>query len=217
MNRLNLADMLDFYAILHDSENWDAMLQDYRLNGYLNRDDLNKVILKDLGNACPYVTDTQSFKFALDTFFIKYEDTINRLTETLKINYNPIYNKNYTRKIDDTFNHENHKGNEHIVDEDTTDTIDTTTTTNVSAYNDEEGFEPKNQTIQKNVDVLDKYEKTNIKENSHGKNIDDKTDKMFGTDGAVQDLLDKERKTAQFNIYTWIISRMRKELFLLVY
>lgn len=217
MNRLNLADMLDFYAAIHGSDNWDAMLQDYRLNQNLNRDDLNKIILKDLGNACPYVTDTTTFKMALETFFIKYEDNINRLTATLNIIYNPIHNKDYTHKTDDEFTHENHKGNEQIVDEDTTDTIDNTTTLNVSAYNDEEGFEPKNESVSNNVDVLDKYEKTTNRENTNGTNIDDKTERIYGTDGAFQDLIEKERKTAQFNIYTWIISRMRKELFLLVY
>ena len=217
MDRLNLADMLDFYAAIHHSENWDAMLQDYRLTSDLNRDDLNRIILKDLGNACPYVTDTTTFKFALETFFIKYEDNINRLAATLKINYNPVHNKDYIHKTDETFTNEKHHGNERIVDEDTTDTVDDTVSTSVSAYNDEEGYSPKNQTISNNVDVLDKYEKTTDKGNSHGKDIDDKTEHYLGTDGAYQDLIDKERKTAQFNIYSWIISRMRKELFLLIY
>ena len=34
---------------------------------------------------------------------------------------------------------------------------------------------------------------------------------------AYQDLIEKERKQAQFNVYNWIADKYAKELFLLVY
>ena len=48
----------------------------------------------------------------------------------------------------------------------------------------------------------------------------DETDKHTesGTDGiAFQDLIEKERKVAQFSVYGWIAKKYKDELFLLVY
>lgn len=218
MDRMNLTDMLDFYAVTHNSNNWNAMLLDYTLNENLNRDDLNNVILKELGNACPYVTDTTTFKFALDTFFTKYKYNIDKLVETLNIEYNPIHNKNYFRETDEEHKGEKHQGTEKITDEDTTDKYDADNKLNVSAYNDgEDVYTPKNQSLEHNEDVLDKYVKENSKLNENDKKTSDIDEHIYGTDGSYQDLIEKERKIAQFNIYNWIIERMRKELFLLVY
>lgn len=218
MDRMNLADMLDFYAYLHDVENWDAMLQDYVLTERLNRADLNRVILTELGNACPYVTDTSTFKFALETFFIKYKTNIDKLAETLFINYNPIINKDYTRKTDEENNNERHSVSEGNIEEDITENHDETTTLNVSAYNDGQNvYTPRNQSIEDGTDTTDRNQVSTDVTQINTDETKDKTEHIAGTDGAYQDLIEKERKAAQFSIYNWIISRMRKELFLLVY
>ena len=78
-------------------------------------------------------------------------------------------------------------------------------------------YTPKNQSLEHNEDVLDKYVKENSKLNENDKKTSDIDEHIYGTDGSYQDLIEKERKVAQFNIYNWIIERMRKELFLLVY
>lgn len=218
MDRMNLTDMLDFYAYTHDSENWDAMLQDYVLNDDLSREDLNKIILKDLGNACPYVTDTTTFKFALESFFIKYKYNIDKLTTSLNFEYNPISNKDYWRNKGEHQEAEKHQGVEKITDEDTTTTYDANNKLNVSAYNDTvDVYSPKNQSVEDTEEVLDKYVKQNDKLNQNEKYTNNTDEHIHGTDGSFQDLIEKERKLAQFNIYNWIIERMRKELFLLVY
>lgn len=218
MDRMNLADMLDFYAYLHDVENWDAMLQDYVLTERLDRADLNRVILTELGNACPYVTDTSTFKFALETFFIKYKTNIDKLAETLFIDYNPIINKDYTRKTDADNTNERHSISEGDINEGVTENHDATISLNVSAYNDGVAtYTPRNQTIEDSTDTTEREQISTDVTNINGEETIDKTEHIAGTDGAYQDLIEKERKAAQFNIYNWIISRMRKELFLLVY
>lgn len=218
MDRMNLADMLDFYAYLHDVENWDAMLQDYVLTERLDRADLNRVILTELGNACPYVTDTSTFKFALETFFIKYKTNIDKLAETLFIDYNPIINKDYTRKTDADNTNERQSITEGDINEGITENHDATISLNVSAYNDGVAtYTPRNQTIEDSTDITEREQISTDVTNINGEETIDKTEHIAGTDGAFQDLIEKERKAAQFNIYNWIISRMRKELFLLVY
>ncbi len=203
---MNLIDVLDLYAMEHDSDNLFLMLQDYTLDRRIDRDVLNRVIIKELGAASPYVHNTTVFKFALEEFFNKYNYNIGKLLDTMYLEYNPLSNKKITEE-----EHRDSTG-----DIDNTDTYMTTqgvdTEEKVSAF-DASTYQPKA-----------KEEKDGVTEH-HGKTTSDITSEVDtertieGKDGpdSYQSLLEQERRVADFNIFNWIIQRMRKELFLLVY
>ena len=223
---MNLLDILDIYAMENDSDDVFLLLQDYTLDSRINRDNMNKIILKDLGACRPITTDCDLFKILLESFFNKYNYNIGKLLDTMYYKYNPLHNKDLLR----TQNEDEHRHS--VGDIDNTDTYDTNTDqtntgtdTNektVSAY-DSPNYQPKErdietQNLRTDNDVHHEGETTSDIESTvdTDKHIGEK---LEGKDGetSYQTLIEQERKLAQFNIFNWIINQMRKELFLLVY
>lgn len=199
---VNLIDILHIYAIKQESSDLFCMLNDYELDERLDRNTMNKVIIKDLGAMRPITTVSIVFKVRLDTFFTEYKQNISKLLDTLNYEYNPIHTKDMyetehresTGDIDNTDNYQTNNTNEN----------------KVSAY-DSNNYENKDRT-------------TNDTQHSAKTTSDIKSDvdtekHMYGKDGetAIQDLIEKERKIDEFNIYRWITQKMKKELFLLIY
>lgn len=219
---MNLIDVLDMYATLNNSDDLTLMLQDYTLDSRLNRDVMNKVIIRELGAMRPFVNDTKVFKFSLENFFNKWNYNIGKLIDTMYYEYDPISNKNMDRTVLET-EHRESSADIDNTDNYTTNTDNVESGTNegqVSAY-DVSTYQPKDKTINNNRidnDVTHSGETTsdiqsdvdtekNIEENVKGKD----------GDSSYQELIEQERELAQFNIFDWIIKQMRKELFLLVY
>lgn len=219
---MNLIDVLNLYAMMNDSDDLTLMLQDYTLDSRVNRDVLNRVIIRELGAMQPFVNDTTVLKFSIENFFNKWNYNIGKLIDTMYYEYDPIGNKNLTR----TLNESEHR--ESVADIDNTDTYTTNTDNTesgtvegqVSAY-DATTYQPKDKSITSNRidnDVTHSGETTSDiqsdvdTEHHLGEN-------MVGKDGdsSYQELIEQERELAQFNIFEWIIKQMRKELFLLVY
>lgn len=203
---MNLIDILDLYAMENDSDNLFLMLSDYTLDPRISRDVLNMVILKELGAASPYVHNTKVFKIALEEFFNKYNYNIGKLLDTMYTTYDPLSNKKITEE-----EHRDSTG-----DIDNTDNYTTTqgvdTEDKVSAF-DSTDYQPKS-----------KQEKDGVTEHngettSDIKSTVDTRRTVIGKDSpdTYQSLIQQERELANFNIFNWIIQRMRKELFLLVY
>lgn len=191
---------------MRESADLTLMLKDYELDDRLSKDFMNKVIIKELGNCRPLTTNVTVFKFMLEEFFEKYKDNISKLVDTLYIEYNPLDTKNITE-----IEHRESEGNILNTDEYTTDTTSGNEET-VSAY-DASTYQPKKKDEQK---AGTDHEGTTTSD------IDSTVDTnktISGKDGNLtyQDLISRERELANFNIYNWIISKMRKELFLLVY
>ena len=70
---MNLIDTLTEYSIAHDhSDNLFLMLQDYVIDNRINRETLNRIIIKDLGTMRPITTYTEVYKMLVNTFFEKY-------------------------------------------------------------------------------------------------------------------------------------------------
>ena len=203
---MNLIDSLDLYAQLNDSDDLFLMLQDYTLDERINREMLNKIIIKDLGNARPFTTNTKILKFALDKFFDKYNYNISRLLDTMYLDYDPLTNKN-------VFEEDHRKS---VGDIDNTDQYTTTTGVDterqVSAY-DSTTYQPQQKDEQDGV--TEHYGATS----SDIESTVDAAKTVKGKDGpdSYQTLIEQERRTAEFNIFRWIIGQMRRELFLLVY
>ena len=161
-----LIDLLDLYAYQHDSNDLFLLLNDYTIDNRITRESLNKIILKELGNARPFSNNTTIFKFALEEFFDKYSYNITKLIDTMYLEYNPLYTKDITRDLAEDIGVDNTEVNNYtktkndtrteqrdstgdINNTDTnttnktgTETDDRTDTTTVSAY-DSPSYQPK--------------------------------------------------------------------------
>lgn len=211
---MNLVETLDFYAMKNHSDDLFLMLQDYTLDERIQRDLMNRIIIKELGNATPFTNQTTILKFAIEEFFEKYKDNIKRLIDTMYLEYNPIDTKSIKRELTET------EQRESDADIQNTDSYETGkedhATQTVSAY-DSDGYQPK----EKN-DVTDQTSHTGeTTSDIHSEIGTEKglTETITGKDGdsSYQSLIEQERRLAEFNIFNWIIKLMRKELFLLVY
>lgn len=215
---MNLIDILDMYALLQESDNLYLMLNDYPIDDRVDRDILNRVIVKELGPSRPITTDPDTFKELLETFFEKYNSNIKRLVDTMYLEYNPMHTKDMTET-----EHRHSVG-----DIDNTDKYDTTTDNDQTGSNTEE-----KQVSATDVSTYQPKDKLVVSPNLHTDNdvhheaettsdIDSTVDterNLHGKDGdvAYQTLIEQERKVAEFNIFNWIIKQMRRELFLLIY
>lgn len=219
---MNLIDVLDMYATLNNSDDLTLMLQDYTLDNRLDREVMNRTIIRELGAMRPFVNDTKVFKFSLENFFNKWNYNIGKLIDTMYYEYDPISNKNMDRTVNET-EHRESTADIDNTDSYTTNTDNVESGTNegqVSAY-DVSTYQPKDKTINNNRidnDVTHSGETTSDIQSDVDteKNI---TENVKGKDGdsSYQELIEQERELAQFNIFDWIIRQMRKELFLLVY
>lgn len=202
MRIMNLIDMLDVYAMLNDSDDMFYMLEDYTIDERIDRETLNKVIIKDLGTMRPITTDPNLYKILLDTFFDKYSLNITRLLDTMYLEYNPLNTKDLAEK------EERHSGGKIR----NTDGYGTKTSSEgkVSAY-DSIDYQPKEittgETSHNGHTNSDITSNVSTERTIHGKD---------GA-GSYQKLIEQERKVAEFNIFNWIVKQMRRELFLLVY
>lgn len=200
--RMTLYDLLDLYAFQNDSKDLAYMLQDYELDVRIDRETFNGVIIKDLGGMVPTTNTPEVFKFMLETFFKKWKYNISKELDTMYLEYSAINNIDITRTRDESIDR----------DTDSTDreTFDGTVQNDTSAY-DVQTFQPKARATTDN-DTTDTYHQdmaTTLDRDEH--EYGHKPGQSF------QELINEERELSEFNIYDWILERMRKELFLLVY
>lgn len=229
-----LIDVLDMYAIEHGSKDLFLMLLDYRLDSRISREDMNRIIIKELGNHRPYTNNSTVLKFAIEEFFIKYEYNIGKLIDTMYYDYNPLTNKDIKEVTDrdmlentDDTEHRSSTGDIDNTDNYTTGQTESSTSENkVSAY-DSSTYQPRdynNGTSNRSTDhsaktTSDIKSEVDTNKDTDVKTAEDITKVTTGKDGdtSYQTLIEQERKLAEFNIFNWIINQMRRELFLLVY
>lgn len=239
---MNLIDILDIYALQNNSDELLLLFGDYTLDERVNRDILNGEILAKLGAMRPITTDSELFKILFDNFFKKYSGNIKRLCDTLDLEYNPLYTKDIYHDLNENIQRDiGEEEQRHSVGDidntdrysTNTDQTNTGTDTNeetVSAY-DNPNYQPKRksvetQNLRTDNDVQHSGVTTSdiVSDVDTNKLTDDDTartlgEHIVGKDGELpyQDLIEKQRKLVEFNIYNWIIKQMRKELFLLIY
>ena len=223
---MNLIDILDIYALQNDSDELLLLFGDYTLDERVDRNILNSEIIAKLGAMRPITTDSELFKILFDNFFKKYSGNITRLCDTLDLEYNPLYTKDIYHDLGEQ--EERHSvGDIDNTDKYTTNTDQTNTGTDtneetVSAY-DSSNYQPKKknvetQNLRTDNDVEHSGETTSdiVSDVNSDRDLSEHT---VGKDGDIsyQDLIEKQRKLVEFNIYNWIIKQMRRELFLLIY
>ena len=211
---MNLLDLLDLYALENDSDNLFLMLQDYHLDNRIDRDMMNRIILKELGALRPASNTTKVFKFMLEEWFDKWGYNISKYIDTMYYEYDPLKNKDIRREEDETLTRDDSTTNTRT--DNLTGSDDNTSNINTSAY-DVSTYQPRTQTITsgterdtgtvKNDGSLDRTDNRDLDVHEYGKDGNE----------SYQSLIEQERKLAEFNIFEWIIKQMRRELFLLVY
>lgn len=199
---MTLYDLLDLYAFQNDSSDLTLLLQDYELDNRIDRETFNSVIIKDLGAMVPTTNTPAVFKFFLETFFKKWKYNISKELDSMYLSYNTIYNTDVTKTRDELVDRET----------DSTDdgTVDNTTEVTTSAY-DVQTYQPRTKTTG-DTDTTDKYHQDITA-------TLDRDEREYGhkPNHSFQELINEERELSEFNIYDWILERMRKELFLLIY
>lgn len=220
---MTFLDMIEIYNAKTGNEldYIDSMFADIVLDSRLDKDTLVSTLLDQCGAMhCIYET-TATFKYFSDNFFKKYEWNIKKLVDTLEAEYNPLVNKKLTwtettdieqnLDTDEDRSKQNTGTQGSVYNENETNTI--------SAMNSST-YEPDNKrdTSGSNTRTDNLNESINA---SKDENLTwDETD-VHTEEGIInttyQDLIEKERKQARFNIYNWIADKYAKELFLLVY
>lgn len=211
---MNLIDVLDLYALEHDSSNLFLMLQDYHLDNRIDREKMNRIILKELGALRPATNTPTVFKFMLEEWFDKWNYNIGKYIDSMYYEYNPINTKDIHREEDETDTRDTESSGTRT--DNLTRTDSGTSTINTSAY-DSSSYQPRTQTVNSNTETdtgtvgnvssLDRTDTKDLNVHEYGKEGNE----------SYQSLIEQERKLAEFNIFEWIIKQMRKELFLLVY
>lgn len=220
---MTFLDIIETYNILNDKPLNDitSIFEDIVLDERLDKATLAGVLLDECGAMrCIYET-TSSFKYFSDIFFKKYEWNIKKLVDSLNFEYDPLKNKNIewteTTEIEQDLDTEeerekNNTGTEGNV-------FSETEVNTISAMNSS-NYEPDNKRDRNGsntrTDNLKETNNSNKNENLTWDETD--THKESGLEKMpYQDLIEKERKVSQFNVYTWIADKYASELFLMVY
>ena len=228
---MTFLDILQVYNVKHGKELNDigAMFADITLDNRLDKNVLVGVLLDECGAMrCIYET-TETFKYFSDNFFKKYAWNIGKLCDTTEFEYNPLENKKMdwtdTTQIEQNLDtEEDHTENRTKTNTGTQGSVYSGNETNTISAMNSSSYEPDSKTdTSGNTTRTDNLSEGINARNNRTKDEDltwDETDihTEHGTNNIpYQDLIEKERKSSQFNIYMWIANKYAKELFLLVY
>lgn len=228
---MTLLDIIQVWNLEHDNDLNDlgSLYEDIVLDSRLDKETLVGVLLDECG-ACESVYNTSpTFKYFSDLFFKKYQWNITKLADSLEFEYDPLKNRNVewteTTSIEQNLD----------TDEDTSESRSKANTgTQGRTYNEDEtntisamnssSYEPDNKSVTNGSDTrTDNLNEAITATTGRNKAEDltwEETDTHTesGTNNIpFQDLIEKERKVAQFSLYGWIAKKYRNELFLLVY
>lgn len=216
---MTFLDMIEMYNVVNgnDLNDIESIFKDIELDDRLDKSTLAGVLLDECGAMrCIYET-TASFKYFSDLFFKKYAWNITKLVNSLHFEYDPLKNKNMewteTTQIEQNLDTEenrekNNTGTEGTVFNET----NTISAMNSSTYQPD----TKRDGTSTRTDNLKETNDSNKNENLTWDETDTHTES--GTERIpYQDLIEKERKVSQFNIYMWIADKYSSELFLMVY
>lgn len=207
-------DMLDIYALKHKSDDIFLMLQDYVLDSRLSREDLNDKIVLDLGERTPYWNHTELLKTNIENWFATHEDNIKKLVDSIELEYNPLYNTDYYEKVDNERKTDNKRTEDlesHSIPNDTV-----ISENQVSAY-DASGYQPQDKNTTTNTGNNATTGDNVITDDN--KTVDDNLKHHYGKEGteSYADIISKERRLAEFNIYDWIVNQLDSEICLGVF
>ena len=216
---MTFLDMIEMYNIQTDRElnELGSMFEDIDIDARIDKDILVGALVDECGAMrCLYET-TASFKYFSDNFFKKYKWNITKMLNTLEFEYDPLKNKqlDWTEEVDITQN----------LDTEEDRTRDNTGTqgnvyeeTNTVSAMNSDSYSPDNKSNSSNTRTDNLSESINATKDEDLTWDETDTHTESGTiNTAYQDLIDKERKVSEFNVYNWISKKYASELFLLIY
>lgn len=241
-----IRDMMQLYAMKHESTDLMLILNDYVLDSRLNKDALNKKFLLDLGECRPYYNETTVLKYAIDNFFEINRINIKRLTDTVFSEYEML--RDYDMTTEEDIVDDRDTSDTETATRQRSDTQDTTVSENINRTFTENGTDTQENTVSaynastyqprdksatthsaqntdtENNGTTDNYEEAeNETKNSNKRGTDDyirdRDVREYGikNGNTYQDLLEKERKLVKFNIYEWILNKLANEICLQVW
>lgn len=200
---MTLIESIQVWELRNEGRHW---FDDFTLDSRIKRDYLYKQILSEYRDIKTVYSDSELFHDTVKAFFIMESDTITRLLDTYELEYNPIENYNKTTtvdrdltgKIDYTQGDEAHDRREEEDDH------------YVSAFNNPTGdsvLQTKDTSVETDENSYNSTRKTD------SKNTEDVKQHETGiTSSSYQELIDKQRKTVQFNIVKWILTEFCRHL-----
>ena len=216
---MTFLDMIEMYNIQNGKELNDigSMYEDIVLDSRVDKQVLVGALLDECGAMrCLYETTT-TFKYFSDNFFKKYAKNIEKMWDTLEYEYDPLVNKelewveetDITQNLDTEENrNKDNTGTQGNVYEETN-TVSAMNSDNYSPDNKSNSSNTRTDNFNEQVDATKNEDLTWDETDSH---------KEKGiVNVAYQDLIEKERRVAEFNVYNWISKKYAKELFLLIY
>ena len=216
---MTFLDMIEMYNIQNGKELNDigSMYEDIVLDSRVDKEVLVGALLDECGAMrCLYET-TATFKYFSDNFFKKYAKNIEKMWDTLEYEYDPLVNKelewveetDITQNLDTEENrNKDNTGTQGNVYEETN-TVSAMNSDNYSPDNKSNSNNTRTDNFNEQVDATKNEDLTWDETDSH---------KEKGiVNVAYQDLIEKERRVAEFNVYNWISKKYAKELFLLIY
>lgn len=228
---MNLVDIIQVFNMNsgNDIDDMEKFYADIDIDERIDKSTLVGVLLDECGAMDVLYSTTGTFKYFSDNFFKKYKWNIGKLLDTLDLEYDPIKNKNVewteTTSIEQNLdtaeesgenrNRKNTGTQKNEYDEDETNTISAMNSGSYQPDNKSEKEGSNTRSDNLNEDI------TSSKDRNKNEALTwEETDRHVesGTnDIIVQDLIEKERRVAQFSVYGWIAKKYAHELFLLVY
>lgn len=205
-----MIDILEIWALKRKKNSPAEFFDEMDIDDRLDREVLVAEIMRQCGALTPIYNTTDSFEYFTKAFFKREKDTIKKMIDTTQLEYNPLENFERKEKL-------KHVANENTATDETNINQSNSTATEeekTSAYN-EDLYQPINQTTGSNEtsgkEIRDYDRKRDFTSN------DDNS--ATGINGLTtrQDLILKERKVVDFNIYKWIVEKYECEYFLAVY
>lgn len=244
---MTLLDIIQTWNLEHDNDlnDIEAIFEDIVIDERLDKETLVSVLLDECGAMDSIYNTTPTFKYFSDNFFKKYQWNITKLADSLNFEYDPLKNRSLTwtettsieQNLDtdedrsETRNKAN-TGTETSTDTGTVGNVYSDEETNTISAMNSSNYEPDNKSVKNGsnarTDNLTNQRTDNLNEHITSTIGRDKSEDLTweetdthtesGTNNIpYQDLIEKERKVAQFSLYGWIARKYRNELFLLVY
>lgn len=197
---MNLNNIIQLYG-------YDFIFKDMIVDSRLNKETVINSIMDYNAEFIPQYPEGCLLQKKIKTWSERIESGVSKMLDALLSDYNPIEN---AQRVETT--HEVSSSNRDNTEKrNRNESYDNTSTDSVSAY-DETGYTPRSQSKDENNGEI--TENNSLKSDENG--TIDIEHSLHGSIGVItpQDMIEKELKLREFNIYRWIAQDFFNELML---
>lgn len=213
---MTLVDSVNLWMILNNNEFY---FQSSDIDVRIDKEHIYHIIMAQYADLECVYADTSYMHKNVELFWKKNKDRIKRLLDTLDLEYNPIenYSTVETGKLDANGTKKfNQKDNTNSTKDET---IDSESKHFVSAFNNING-----EDVEQTRDTAHTTDNTKFNEDYSSGQDTGTTDheetlgtKKGLTNLSYQELIDKQRRTVQFDIDDWILREFAKDLLISIW